>query len=131
MDHLVMQLVPICHQGGSTKMTGGPLKTNQWSLSNQTVVQHKRLSELCYLVYIVIFLGTWWENVSVQGNGVARLHLWQPQGHQICQQEGETRKLLIWMSLFSFQKSPVKSFCCSLCGVGDVQNIQTFYISCV
>ena len=28
----VMQIVPICHQDGSTKTTGGPYRTNLWSL---------------------------------------------------------------------------------------------------
>ena len=29
-DPRVVQLVTICHQGGPTKMSGGPYKTNLW-----------------------------------------------------------------------------------------------------
>ena len=40
----------ICHQGGSTKTSGGPYETNQWSLK-KTVDWHKQQWELCNLVY--------------------------------------------------------------------------------
>ena len=44
---VVMQLEPICHQGGSIKTTCRSYKNNRWSFESETVVLHKQRSKLC------------------------------------------------------------------------------------